>query len=146
MSDWIDAEAHVERAHDLYEAGRWAEAAAALREAIALNPYQPDWLFNLGVALEADGRFEEAASAFGESYRLRTPDFNAAMASGVNLVRAGKTREALAWFDRAESAEPGEVYPAIARIEAHTQLGEHDEAELEHVERQLRLVVLAELG
>lgn len=130
MSDWIDAEAHVERAHDLYEAGRWAEAAAALREAIALNPYQPDWLFNLGVALEADGRYEEAASAFGESYQLRSGDFNAAMAAGVNLVRAGKVRPALAWFDKAEAAEPGEVYPAIARIEAHAQLGEHDEAEL----------------
>ena len=26
MNDWFEAEKHVERAHELYEAGRWDEA------------------------------------------------------------------------------------------------------------------------
>jgi hypothetical protein len=26
MNDWSEAESHVERAHELYEAGRWDEA------------------------------------------------------------------------------------------------------------------------
>lgn len=29
-----------ERAHELYESGRWEEAESELREAISLDPYQ----------------------------------------------------------------------------------------------------------
>ena len=32
------------------------------------------------------------------------------MAAGVNLVRAGKVRQALGWFDKAEAVEPGATW------------------------------------
>ena len=43
MSKWFDAEEHADRALEMYERGRWAEAEAELRKAIALNPDQPEW-------------------------------------------------------------------------------------------------------
>src|SRR5262245_53815618 len=51
MNEWFDAEHHVERAHEHYEAGRWTEAETELRHALSLNPYRPDWHFNLGLTL-----------------------------------------------------------------------------------------------
>ena len=38
MSDWSEAERHVERAHELFEAGQWRDAEKELREALSLNP------------------------------------------------------------------------------------------------------------
>ena len=68
MSEWQEAEQHVERAHELYEAGRWEEAESELRHAIAMNPYQAEWQFNLGLTLDAAGRHKEAADVFREAY------------------------------------------------------------------------------
>ncbi len=51
MSSWFDAEDHADRALEMYERGRWAEAEAELRKAISLNPEQPEWHFNLGLTL-----------------------------------------------------------------------------------------------
>ena len=56
MSDWIDAETHADRAFEMYERGRWAEAEAELRKAIELNPDHAEWHFNLGLTQEAAGR------------------------------------------------------------------------------------------
>ena len=70
MSDWTEAEKHVERAHEHYEAGRWNDAETELREALALNPYRAEWHFNLGLTLEAAGRFEDAIRAFRDAHEL----------------------------------------------------------------------------
>ena len=35
MSEWFDAERHVERAHELFEARRWDEAEHELRRALS---------------------------------------------------------------------------------------------------------------
>ena len=65
MSDWLDAEHHAERAFDLFERGRWAEAESELRRALELNPEQAEWHFNLGLTLEASYSIgsKEAATA-----------------------------------------------------------------------------------
>ena len=64
MSEWIDAEQHADRALEMYEHGRLAEAESELRKALSLNPHQPEWLFNLGLTLEAAGRDEEAFASY----------------------------------------------------------------------------------
>lgn len=133
MNDWVDAEHHVERAHEHYDAGRWDEAENELRQALSLNPYQPEWYFNLGLTLEAAGRHAKAAEAFANCYKLHedndNPDANSALLTGVNLVRAMQPERALPWFDKAADAEPMNVAIAVHRIEALTDLGRHEEAE-----------------
>ncbi len=130
MNDWVDAEHHVERAHELFDAGRWDEAESELRRALSLNPYQAEWHFNLGLTLEACGRDSDAADAFRDAFQLSDdPDAHAAMLVGVNLTRAGRPKEALEWLERAEAMEPGGTEAQVHRIEALSQLGRHDDAE-----------------
>ncbi len=133
MNDWMDAEHHVERAHELYDAGRWDEAETELRRALFLNPFQAEWHFNLGLTLEAAGRNADAAAAFERSFELQTDgsdrDANSALLVGVNLVRAGQFEAALAWLDRAEEIEPASVAPYVQRVEALAELGRHEESE-----------------
>ncbi|KAA0214294.1 MAG: tetratricopeptide repeat protein [Leptolyngbya sp. PLA3] len=130
MSDWVDAEEHVERAHEHYEAGRWDDAESELRRALALNPYQAEWHFNLGLTLEAAGRHEQAIDAFRACYELRDEDAPAALAIGINLVRVGKPAEAITWLERAEKQDPSSASAIVHRIDALTDLGEIEQAEL----------------
>ena len=131
MSDWVDAEEHVERAHEAYEAGRWDVAETELRRALSLNPHQAEWQFNLGLTLEAAQRYEDAAVAFRISFELRDcHDALSAIAIGVNLIRAGKAREALKWLDLAEGLEPNSAAAFVHKIDAHIELQDREAAEL----------------
>ncbi|RMH10545.1 MAG: tetratricopeptide repeat protein [Planctomycetota bacterium] len=130
VNDWVDAEEHVERAHEHYEAGRWDDAEAELRRALALNPYQAEWQFNLGLTLEAAGRYEQAIDAFRACHELRDGDGPAALAMGINLIRLNRPREAVEWLEQAERLDPSSVTPIVHRIDALTDLGELEQAEL----------------
>ncbi|MGV6814145.1 MAG: tetratricopeptide repeat protein [Phycisphaerales bacterium] len=133
MNDWVDAEHHVERAHEYYEAGRWDEAENELRQALSLNPYQPEWYFNLGLTLEAANRHQDSAMAFSNCYTLHMeqqhPDANSAVLAGQNFIRAEQYETALHWLDLATKAEPMNIVPFVHRIEALTLLNRHAEAE-----------------
>lgn len=133
MNDWVDAEHHVERAHEHYDAGRWDEAENELRQALSLNPYQAEWFFNLGLTLEAAGRHSDAADAFSNCYKLHEehdqPDANSALLAGLNLVRANKPEEGLDWFDRTTKIEPLNITAFVHRIEALTELSRYSDAE-----------------
>lgn len=130
MNDWQDAEQHVERAHEHYEAGRWDEAVAELRRALALNPYQAEWHFNLGLTLEAAGRYADAATSFGEAFTLDPEDGQIAVMTGTNLLRANQIEPAIGWFERAATMDPKDPMPFVHRIEAYARLGRFDQAEL----------------
>jgi len=129
MNDWHEAEEHVERAHELYEAGRWDEAESELRTALRLNPYQAEWHFNLGLTLEAAGRHADAAGAFRDAHELRPDDAPTALAIGVNELRSERAREALVWLEKASAMDPSSVEAFVHRVEAHARLGEHEQAE-----------------
>ena len=69
MNDWQDAEDRAEKAQQLFEAGQWDRALEELRAALRVNPFQSDWLFGMGLALDAlqrypfPGNVRELASA-----------------------------------------------------------------------------------
>jgi tetratricopeptide (TPR) repeat protein len=131
VSDWVDAEEHVERAHEAYEAGRWDVAETELRRALSLDPHQAEWQFNLGLTLEAAERHDDAAAAFRTSFELRDrTDAMSAVAIGVNLIRAGKAGDALEWLDLAAGIEPNSAVPFVHKIDAHIDLDDKDAAEL----------------
>lgn len=130
MNDWIDAESHVEKAHQLYEDGRWDEAESELREALSLNPYRAEWHFNLGLTLEAAGRFEQAVRAFTDCQNLENEDPHVMLCLGVNLLRCDRPGEAIPWLEKAEKADPGSAMPFVHRIQAYARLGDHEQAEV----------------
>jgi tetratricopeptide (TPR) repeat protein len=129
MNDWQDAEQHVERAHEAYEAGRWAEAETELRRALALNPNHAEWLFNLGLTLNAAGRSADAAEAFQSSFEA-AEDPHAAIMTGVSHLRAGQPERSIEWFEKGQKLDPASAQSFVHRIEAYRQLGQHDQAEL----------------
>src|SRR4051812_46673554 len=59
MNDWDDAERRVERAHELFDRGQWEAALHELRAAIAINPYNGSWHYNLGLTYDAMDRTQE---------------------------------------------------------------------------------------
>lgn len=130
MNEWFEAENHVERAHEFYELGRWDDAETELRQALAQNPYQAEWHFNLGLTLEAAGKYVEAVRAFGEAHALSPEDEQSALLAGVNSLRADEPRKAIEWLEKAERLSPDSAGPFVHRIEAHAMLGEHEQAEM----------------
>ena len=70
MNNWQDAEQFADRALDMYERGKWADAEVELRKALEIDPDQGDWHFNLGLTLERVGRDAESLSSFEQASRL----------------------------------------------------------------------------
>lgn len=129
MNDWFDAEQHVERAHEAYDAGRWDEAENELREALSLNPGRAEWHFNLGLTLEAAGKADDAVKAYEEAHRLEPGEAHTLIALGVASLRADRPRDSVRWLEAAQALEPARADSYIHRIEAHARLGEHEQAE-----------------
>lgn len=138
MNEWFEAEQHVERAHELFEAGRLAEAEVELRAALTSQPDQTEWLFNLGLTLEAAGRYEQAIEAFERVWSLHeedsgsehTGDPNAMLMIGSCLMRLDDPAAALVWIERAAKAKPDDPEPMVYMVETLARLGRHDEAEV----------------
>ncbi|MBN2296618.1 MAG: tetratricopeptide repeat protein [Pirellulales bacterium] len=130
MNDWMDAEARVERAHKLYQKGRWVEAAAELRAAIEANPYNASWYFNLGLTLEAMEDYSKACEAYESAKELESDDIETLNCLGVNLTRIGHYAESLECFETIEKIDPTYEPCYCNRIVTYTEFGQHDEAEL----------------
>ncbi len=129
MSEWLDAEEHADRALEMYERGRWAEAEAELRKALSLNPHQGEWHFNLGLTLEATGRESEALACYDRTIALMPGQVDPLMAAGAVANRLGQFERAVELLHQSLQIDP-QFEPAYAQlIESHLRLGEHDEAE-----------------
>ena len=100
MSEWIDAEQHADRALEMYDNGRWAEAESELRKALSLNPHQPEWLFNLGLTLEAAGRDAEAFASYERTAALMPGQADPLMAAGIVANRLEQYERAIEYCDR----------------------------------------------
>ncbi|MFN7651038.1 MAG: tetratricopeptide repeat protein [Acidobacteriota bacterium] len=92
----------AKRAYAAAQAGRWEEAATALREAARLAPANPLYRTGLGGILEKQGRREEAVAEFTAALRLdpanrQLRDRVGALAldTGAELARAGRFRAGL---------------------------------------------------
>jgi tetratricopeptide (TPR) repeat protein len=129
MSDWMDAEAHADRAFELYERGRWAEAESELRKALSLNPDQPEWYFNLGLTLEAAGRDADALAAYERAIDLMPDQPEPMIAAGIVSNRLDRYSDAIRFFDRALRLDQTNEAAYCHKIESHLRLGDHDEAE-----------------
>jgi len=130
MSNWFDAEEHADRALEMYERGRWAEAEAELRKAIALNPDQAEWHFNLGLTLEASERDAEAMTCFERAVDLMPGQLDPLLAAGIVANRLGTFERAIALFQRALRVDARCELAYAHLIESHVRLGQHEDAEV----------------
>lgn len=129
MNDWLDAEGHADRAFEMYERGKWAEAESELRKALSLNPDQAEWHFNLGLTLEAAGRDQEAFNSYVRATELLPDQADPRIAAGVVANRLGLWNETIRLLESALRFDPKNEVAYCNKIEAHFRLGDHDEAE-----------------
>ncbi|MHC5024888.1 MAG: tetratricopeptide repeat protein [Planctomycetota bacterium] len=139
MSDWFDAESHADRALEMYERGRWAEAEAELRKALSLNPDQPEWLFNLGLTLEASGRDTDALDAYERAVDLMPGQVDPLIAAGIVCNRLNQHDRAIEWFDQALRLDPRSETAYANKMESHLRGSEHDDVETTFYLAQLAL-------
>ena len=130
MNSWMDAESRVDRARELYDQGRLAEAAAELRSAIEINPYNPMWHFNLGLTLEALAEYVRACKAYKAALKLSPHDAETLNCLGVNMTRLGRYGDALECFAKIEQIDPTYEAAYCNRIVTYTEMGDHEQAEL----------------
>lgn len=129
MSDWQEAEQRIERAHDLYERGKWEEALVELQRAIEINPHMGAWHFNLGLTLDMMERHEEALTAYRHALEMDPHDIESLNAAGANCNRLARYHEAISFFERVEALDASFEACYCSRIVAYTELNEHDRAE-----------------
>ena len=92
----------------LRELGQFEEALPVLARAVTLDPRRYGAWSNLGsVSLELQ-RYDDAIAAFSNAIRLKADHAPALSGLGVTLRRRGLPRQALAFFDLAVAATPGD--------------------------------------
>ncbi|NOT00096.1 MAG: tetratricopeptide repeat protein [Phycisphaerales bacterium] len=139
MSDWFEAERRAERAQQLSEARRWAEALSELEAALEIIPGNAMWLGHRGFLLDQLDEFELAVEAYALALERDPDDRDLLLALAIDQLRVGRVDESLASFHRVTELhpdfEPGYCY----QISAYAELGDHEKAEETfYVARQLR--------
>jgi tetratricopeptide (TPR) repeat protein len=105
-----------------------AGAEQALRRHIEMDPRSVQGLFQLGLALLARERFDDAASVFERATLLKKDFGPAHFNRGLALGRAGRAREAIAAFRESLRHNPERIDTYLFLAELHLRLGERDAA------------------
>ncbi|KXK26987.1 MAG: Tetratricopeptide repeat protein [candidate division WS6 bacterium OLB20] len=77
-----------------------AETLAALRNSIAVDPYNPDHFINLGLFLYRNEQVEEAEVSFRNAHRLRPDYANSVLALGSLLEEKDNLEEARVFYEQ----------------------------------------------
>jgi tetratricopeptide (TPR) repeat protein len=122
------ADAHFRRAQRLESEGRGAEAEAAYRRALTLDPAHTDASLNLGALLCDLGRSADAVDVYAEGLQ-RSPDvgslhFNLAVA----LEDLGERESAIESYERCLALEPRSADAHFNAARLHDQLGHMQQA------------------
>src|ERR1022692_3054774 len=83
-----------------------AEAEACFREALRLNPDDPDVLNNLGTAVWKQGRAPEAMAYYLRAHQFKPNDFGIMNNLGIVLWDQGRPERAVTFYRRALEQEP----------------------------------------
>jgi tetratricopeptide (TPR) repeat protein len=128
-SHWTDAEDRARKAWRLMSEHRFAEALDQLRAAVAINPFNADWHFQIGRALDGLHRHEEAIDAYADALDIDPQHLHALNHQGVALTEIGRHAEAIERFEKVQSIDPSFEACYCNRIRCHAERGEHQLAE-----------------
>jgi TolB-like protein/Tfp pilus assembly protein PilF len=119
--------------------GRYEEALALYRKAAELDPLSAPIIVAIGAALESLGRFGEALARFKKALEV-DPGYSSAYSSigGHYWSVSGKSDEAVVWFAKGISLDPGTPIRSAWLGWLFLELGDFDRAE-PWIERSLEL-------
>ena len=113
---------------EAYRAGRLAEAADLIGQAIKANGAVPEFHYNLGIVLKAMGRLKDAAAAYERAIALKPDHVNAHNNLGNVCKALGQTAKARASFAQALTYNPDNTDTHYSLGLLCGELGERDEA------------------
>jgi protein O-GlcNAc transferase len=122
---------HNSQGNALQRLGRFAEAAAAYRRALRLDPGSAGTCCNLAVALQALGQLDEAATAYAKALALNPGSAPVHNQYGTLLQQQGKLDEAVASYREALRLKPSfadAYYNLGTALQAQDKLEEAAEA------------------
>ena len=128
MTDWNNAEEHVDRALELFRRGRLEEAEQSLRRALEIAPDRGDWQFNLALTLDAAGRIDEAVHWYLEAHKTLPEESEITVATGIALCKSGRLEDGLIHLEHACKALPECEEAWAHRIDALARMHKHEEA------------------
>jgi Flp pilus assembly protein TadD len=133
LADPKDPQVDGEEGLILTQAGRWTEAEAALRRAVAISPNDANVLNALGlIAWRHDGHLDEAASYFSQAlgFHMEPDDFNASLHSNLGAVygQQGRFSDAIAQFQIAVGISPRDPEFLTNLATAFQAVGRNDDA------------------
>jgi protein O-GlcNAc transferase len=120
--------AAFDKAVQLHQAGRFAEAEGLYRQALAIEPNLAEAQIGLAAILFQTGRLEEAVAASRRALILRPNSFEACNTLGIALSSLHRQEEALAAYSQALTIQPNNAtvyYNAAASL---NRLGKRDQA------------------
>ena len=107
--DALEVEQLIYHANKLADAGRFAEAAALLDDALHIDPDSADAHSVRAMMMVQLGRYPEAVASVDEVLRLRPDDVEDLGVKGMLFEKMGRRGEALACYERIIEVEPGEI-------------------------------------
>ncbi len=121
-------ELHFNLGNTLFDAARWAEAEAALTQAMALLPGMVPALLQRARAQARQGRHEEAMAGFAQALRADATLFTAWLEGGHSLRQLGRADDAARFYAAAirHGAARWEAQIALARL--LEEMGRPDDA------------------
>jgi predicted O-linked N-acetylglucosamine transferase (SPINDLY family) len=105
----------IDAALALHQAGRLAEADAAYRDVLAIDPANSDALHFLGVIAQQQGALDSAAAWMSQAIAANPANVHAHHNLGKLFEAQGRSAEAIACFERVTELAPG-------RADAHFSL------------------------
>ena len=112
--DSLDASAHLHRGNVLFALNQLEEARSAYEQALKLIPGDSGAWNNLGAALDALGRPDDAIRAFRRATECNLPSQNAFLSMACIQVRSGRLDEAAGTLDQLARQERGPDAAALA--------------------------------
>ncbi|HUA52224.1 MAG TPA: tetratricopeptide repeat protein [Candidatus Sulfotelmatobacter sp.] len=128
MSATEQATGPARRGESLAGEGRWSEAAAAFREAVALAPDDAVLHNNLAVALFQSARLDEAVVAFGRAIELDPAHLPAHAGLAFALISKGDQAGAIEQFRAVVRLDPRNVQARMALFQLLQVAQQRDEA------------------
>jgi tetratricopeptide (TPR) repeat protein len=117
---------------------RWRDSFTLFEHTLAVTPPNLRIEHNLGIALGASGRYDEAAAHFEKALQIDPNFYDGLVAMGVTSAHQGRLPEAIDYFQGAIRSQPDGA-------KAHVQLAhalwtqKRDQTALEEMDRALQL-------
>jgi tetratricopeptide (TPR) repeat protein len=126
------ARAYLANGDEHLAADRFAEAEAAFKELLKLDPAYPPARLKLGLLYNSDRRFREAATLLEQLAREHPRDADAHEALAESLHGLGRHADSLQSAARATQLRPDAPGPHYIAGLAHAALGDRDKALASH--------------